>query len=197
MHLDHVGGDSSEREAGMNAPLDHFFTNIFDRGKRSSTGPGLDRESFLEIAAVDDDLGCVHREQDVARVLGVADGSGRNLGGIPDRVHEDNIIHIVLGNRVRSVRIINKIVGDDHNLVSVLGVRLGVAEGSADGLGVIGAGVTAGVAGRVTGRSAQEGYINVKITVGDGASTSSVAAEHNRFLHQAVGNLLGEFAAES
>ena len=79
MHLDHMGGDSTKREAGVDAPLDHFLTNIFDRGERRSTGSGLDREALLEVAAVDNDLGGVHSEQDVARVLGVADGSGRDL----------------------------------------------------------------------------------------------------------------------
>ena len=84
MHLDHVGGDSSEREAGVDAPLDHFLSNIFDSGQRGSAGSGLNRESFLEITAVDNDFGGVHREQDVARVLGVTDGSRRDLGRVSD-----------------------------------------------------------------------------------------------------------------
>ena len=84
MHLDHVGGDAAKREAGVDAALDHFLTNIFDSGQRGSAGSGLDREAFLEIAAVDDHLRGVHRKQDVARVLGVTDGSRRDLGRVSD-----------------------------------------------------------------------------------------------------------------
>ena len=38
----------------------------------------------------------------------------------------------MLGDGVRCVRIVNEIVGDYHDLVSVLRVRLGVAEGATD-----------------------------------------------------------------
>ena len=102
----------------------------------------------------------------------------------------------MLGDGVRCVRIVNEIVGDYHDLVSVLRVRLGVAEGSADGLGMLGAGVTAGVSGRVAGGRAQERHVDVQVTFSDGAATSSVAAEHDRLLHQTMGDLFGQLSAK-
>ncbi len=79
----------------------------------------------------------------------------------------------------------------------MLGVRLGVAEGSADGFGVLREGIARGVARRVAGRRSEERDVDVQVTARDGAASSAVAAEHHRLLHQPVGNLLGEFTAQT
>ncbi len=77
---DHVRRDAAEGEAAVHSLLDHLLADVLHRGEGRSAGSGLDGETFLEVAAVDNHLRRFLGEKDVARVLGVADGSRRDLG---------------------------------------------------------------------------------------------------------------------
>ena len=90
------------------------------------------------------------------------------------------------------VGIIYEVVGEDDHLVGVMCVREGISEGSADTLGVFTARISGGVAERVARGGAQEGHVDVDVTVHDGASASAVGAELYRFLHEAVGDGVGQ-----
>ena len=70
-----MGGDATQSEAGGDALVDHALTDICHGGQRSTTRTSLNREALLEVATVDNHLGSLLGQQDVARVLGVADGT--------------------------------------------------------------------------------------------------------------------------
>ena len=149
VHLHHVSGDAAEGERSLDALVYHALTYILHGSERSAARTGLYRKSVLEVAAVHDHLRSLLSEQNVARVLGVADGSRSNLRRVAYRFNLDHVVDVVLRDRVRSVRIRHEVVGEDHHLVGVVSVGQRVTERTADALSVLRARVAAGVAERV------------------------------------------------
>ena len=188
VHLDHVCGDAAQGVAGLDAAVDHLLAYVLDGGQRGAARAGLDREAVVEVAAVDDYLGGLLGQEDVARVLGVADGAGGDLGAVADALHLHHVVHLALGDGVGHVGVGHEVVGEDHDLVGMLCVGQGVAQRAADALGVLGAGIAGGVAEGVGAGGAEEGDVDVQV---------AVAAEDNRLVHDAGADGLGQLAAHA
>ena len=197
VELHHVGGDAAEGEGGLDSLLQHALADVLDGREGCAAGTGLDAESILEITAVDDHLGSLFRQQDVPRVLAVPDGAGRDLGTVAHGLHHDHGVHVAGGDGLGNVRIRDQVVRQDDDVVGVARVGKGVAQGAADGFCVFRARASGGVAQFVAGGSGKEGHVDVQRTGGDGAAAPAVRAEHDRFLHQAMGYLVGQFPPEA
>ena len=193
----HVGRDATEGKRRLDAAVDHFFADVFHGSQRSTARTRLNRESIAEITAVHDDFRSLLGEQNVTRVLRVANRTRRNLRRVADAIDFDHEIDIVLGNGIRHIGIGHEVVGQNHHLVGILGIGLGIAERATDRLGVLRARITGCVTRRVARRCAEESHVDVQVAVADGRATTAVRTEHNGFLHQTVRNLVGEFAAQS
>ena len=82
MQFHHVAGDTTQSETGLDALVNHTLTQILGHGERSTARTGLHREAVLKVTAVHHHLGSLLGEQDVARVLGVANGTRGNLARV-------------------------------------------------------------------------------------------------------------------
>ena len=76
-------------------------------------------------------------EQDVAWILGVANGTRRNLRRVAHRVDFHNEVNVVLRDGVRRVGIRHEVVGENHHLVGILSIGLGISQRAADGLRIL------------------------------------------------------------
>ena len=54
------------------------------------------------------------------------------------------------------IGIVHQVVGDDHYVLGVAGIGQGITQRAADGFGILGAGIAAGVAQFIGRRSTQE-----------------------------------------
>ena len=88
-------------------------------------------------------------------------------------------------------------IGDDNNVVGILGVGAGIAQRAAGNAALVVAAVAVGVAVGVTGGRAQKRHINVQLTAADGAGPAAVRAEHHRAVHETAGDLLRQLTAEA
>ena len=149
VHLDHVGSDAAQRKAGFDALVDHALADILHRSERCSARTCLYGEARLEVAAVDYHLGSLLGEENVARVLGVADGTRGDLRRVADTFYHNYAVDINLRYARRTVGIGHKVVGKDNHVVGILCVGEGVADASADRLGIGGTRVSAGIAHRI------------------------------------------------
>ena len=150
MQLHHVSGDAAESERSLDATVNHLLTDVLHGSQRGAARTRLNGEAVAEVAAVDDDLCSLLGEQDVAWVLRVADGTRRNLRRVAHRVDFHDEVNVVLRDGVRRVRIRHEVVGENHHLVGILSIGLGISQRAADGLRILRARVAAGVA-RVVG----------------------------------------------
>ena len=79
VQLHHVSSDSAESERSFDALLDHLFTDVLHGSERCTARTRLNGESIAEVTTVDNHLGSLLRQQDVAWIFGVADSTRRNL----------------------------------------------------------------------------------------------------------------------
>ena len=197
VELHHVGGDAAKGEACLDSAGYHFLADVFNGGKGGATGSCLDAEAVLEVTGVNYHFCSLFGKEDIPRVLGVTDGSGRNLGTVPYAFYNHNGLYVRGRNALGHVGIFHKVVGYYHHVLCVPGVREGVTKRAADALGVFAAGEAAGVAKFVGGRCSKEGNVYLQFSVCDCTAAAAVGAEHNGLFHEAVGNGIGQLSPEA
>ena len=142
----HVGGDAAEGEGSLDTAVDHFLTDVLDGSKGSTAGTGLDAEAILKVTGVNDHFGSLFGKEDIAGILGIADGAGSNLGAVSYAFHHYHALYVGGRDGLGHVGIFHEVVGEHHHVLGITGIGQGVTQRAADALGVFAAGEAAGVA---------------------------------------------------
>ena len=172
---------------------------LHDLGQRDGGGDGcaadtgLIREAVLEVGGVGHDLSAVLGHQDLALVGGGLGRAGGDLLGDADLVHDADVIHLGLVDLCGVVGVIHEAIGDSDDIVSHLGVHIGVAQHAAVGLAAHAGAVAVLIAGRCT----DEGDVHMGLAGLDGADTAAVAAHGSQTLQLAVGDGIADLAADA
>ena len=142
----HVGGDAAEGEGGLDAAVDHLFTDVLDGSEGCAAGTCLDAEAILEITGVNDHFCSLFGKKDITGILGIANGAGSNLGAVSNALYHYHALYVGGRDGLRHVGIFHEVVGEHHYVLGVAGVGQGVTQRAADALGVLAAGEAACVA---------------------------------------------------
>ena len=123
-----MGGNATQGKGSLYATCQHLLTDVLDNRQGCAAGTGLNGEAIHKEAGINHHLSGGLGQQDVARVLGVADCAGRYFGAVPHRVHNHHRFNVGGADAGREVRIRDEVVRQHHNVGGVTGVGQGVTK---------------------------------------------------------------------
>ena len=127
-------------------------------------------KSILEIRSSSHKIAAIlghHQLSEISRRLG---RTGGNLFRVSDSIHNADIVHIDHGNAGRNIRERHKGIGNSHDFVGILCIRISIAQDAAVGFSSDGTQISA----FVRRGCANKGNINVDASLFNSADTAAV-----------------------
>ena len=174
-HFDQETGDAAHDEAADDVLLSHHFRDEGRCGERSAARTSLKRKAVLKKAGSSDGLGGVLSDDELHRVFRHLGCAGNNAVGIADLLELNDPVDAFLRNGDRRERIRLQIVRDGNDLIGIVRIREGVAQGAAGRL----ARDAIDVAVSVGRRRCNEGDVDLEVAAFNGAGSAAVRTENS------------------
>ena len=191
-HFDQETGDAAHDEAADDVLLTHHFRDKGRCGKRCAARTSLKRKAVLKKAGSSDRLGGVLSDDELHRVFRHLGCAGHNAVGIADLLEPNDPVDAFLRNGDRGERIWLEIIRDGNDLIGIVRIREGVAQGAAGRL----ARDAVDVAVSVGRRCSNEGDVDLEVAAFNGAGSAAVRTENSSSGEESRGDGLGYWSAD-